>query len=266
VLLLHDHSGIFNIGKEKVIAPWDVSDERLKSADDLVRSVYGNRYLGDALAKRGYVCLAIDALNWGDRGGGGFEGQQAIASNLMHLGMTFAGLIAYEDTRSAEYMATLPQVDSTRIAAMGLSMGAYRTWQVAAMSDRIRAGAAICWMGTYKGLISWFNNQSKGHSSYSMLHPGLSNYLDYPDVASIACPKPMLFYNGELDDLFPVPVVKAAYAKMQKVWKSQGAGDRLVTRIWPVPHEFNLEMQEEAFAWLDKQLGHTPAKVQRSGL
>jgi hypothetical protein len=38
------------------------------------------------------------------------------------------------------------------------------------------------------------------------------------------------------------------------VWESQGVRDRLETKLWDVPHEFNAEMQEEAFAWLDRQL------------
>jgi hypothetical protein len=108
--------------------------------------------------------------------------------------------------------------------------------------------------------MSYFNNQTKGNSAYSMLHPGLFNYLDYPDVASMACPKPMLFFNGEQDKLFPVHAVKAAYAKMQKIWDSQAAGDKLVTKFWPVPHEFNQEMQDEAFVWLDQQMDHIPVK------
>ena len=64
----------------------------------------------------------------------------------------------------------------------------------------------------------------------------------------------MLFYNGRRDTLFPVKSVEAAYAKMRAVWRSQGVEDHLVTKLWDVPHEFNREMQEEAFAWLDKQM------------
>ena len=79
-------------------------------------------------------------------------------------------------------------------------------------------------------------------------------HLDYPDIASLACPKPMLFYNGEQDTLFPVPSVREAYAKMREVWDSQNAGDRLQTRLWPVPHVYSVEMQEQAFAWLDRWL------------
>jgi dienelactone hydrolase len=254
VLLLHDHGARFDIGKEKVIEPWDVPAQRMQSAREWVDHSYGGRFIGDELAKRGYVCFATDALNWSDRGGAGYEGQQALASNLLHLGVSLAGLIAHEDLRAAEFLAAQPEVDRARIAAMGLSMGAFRTWQVAALSDHIAAGVAVCWMTTNRGVMVPGNNQTVGQSAFTMLHPGLFNYLDYPDVASIACPKPMLFYNGEQDELFPAPSVRDAYAKMRKVWDSQHAGDRLETRLWDVPHCFNLEMQQAAFDWLDRQL------------
>ena len=258
VLLLHDHGAEFRIGKEKLVRAWDIPDEKKKLATAWVDKYYGGRFLADHLAQRGYVCLVTDALNWSDRGGGGFDGQQAIASNLMHMGMSLAGLIAHDDLRAAEFLALRPEVDRRRIGAVGLSMGAFRTWQLAAASDHIAAGAAICWMATVKGLLQPDNNQTKGHSSYTMLHPGLLNYLDYPDVASLACPKPMLFYNGRQDHLFPVPSVEQAYEKMRSVWLSQRRGDVLETRLWDVPHEFNAEMQDAAFAWLHQQLTLTP--------
>ncbi|MEI6916529.1 MAG: alpha/beta hydrolase family protein, partial [Armatimonadota bacterium] len=177
-----------------------------------------------------------------------------IASNMLHLGMSWAGLIAFEDMRAAEFLASRPEVDAKRVAAMGLSMGSFRTWQVAALSDRIKAGVAICWMATAKGLMTPDNNQTRGQSAYAMLHPGLFRYMDYPDLASMACPKPMLFYNGTQDGLFPVPSVKDAYAKLHKVYTSQKADNKLVTKLWNVPHVFNLEMQNKAFAWLDKEI------------
>jgi dienelactone hydrolase len=255
VLLLHDHGARFDIGKEKMIRPFGDTPERMASAQEWVDTCYGGRWLGDELARRGYVCFSHDALNWSDRGGAEYEGQQALAGNLLHLGTSLAGTIAHEDLRAAEFLATRPEVDRRRVGAMGLSMGCFRTWQVAALSDRIKAGVAVCWMATVKGLMTPGNNQTRGQSCYAFLHPGLYNYLDYPDVASLACPKPMLFYNGRQDGLFPVPSVEEAYAKMRAVWESQGAGDRLVTRLWDVPHEFNAEMQDEAFAWLEGELG-----------
>jgi dienelactone hydrolase len=250
VLLLHDHGARFDIGKEKVIRPF-AGDPKLASAEAWSKIGYGGRFVGDELAQRGYVCFAIDALNWSDRGGGGYEAQPSIASNLMHLGMSFAGLIAWEDLRSADFLAEQPEIDAHRIAAVGWSLGGFRAWQVAAMSDHIMAGAAVCWMTEIQSVMSPDNNQTQSASAFTMLHPGLFAQLDYPDIASIACPKPMLFFNGRKDALFPVDSVESAYAKMRVVWTSQGAADRLTTRLWDVGHTFNADMQDAVFAWLD---------------
>ena len=68
VLLLHDHGAKFDIGKEKVIEPWDEPPEKIESARQWITQYYGGRFIGDELARRGYVCLATDMLNWSDRG------------------------------------------------------------------------------------------------------------------------------------------------------------------------------------------------------
>jgi dienelactone hydrolase len=252
VLLLHDHGARFDIGKEKVIAPLDGGNaEKLASAREWVERGYGGRFLGDELARRGYVCFATDVLNWSDRAGGGYEAQQAIASNLFNLGSSYAGLIAWEDLRSAEFLATRPEVDARRVAAMGWSLGAFRAWQVAALSEHIAAGVAVDWMATLRGLVVPGGNLTRGGSAYTTTHPGLAALLDFPDRAAIACPKPMLFHAGREDRLFPVTSVEDAFATMRAVWTAQGAGDRLVTKVWDRGHIFDREMQDEAFAWLD---------------
>lgn len=253
VLLLHDHGAKFDIGKEKVIKSFGLSAVKKKSADNWVKKNYGGRYIGDELAKKGYVCMSVDMLNWSDRSGteDAYESQQALAANFLNLGASWAGLIAYEDMRAADFLAQQKEVDSTHIAAMGLSLGGYRTWQLAALSPHIAAGISVCWMSTYGGLMVPGNNQTRGQSAYCMLHPGLAQFLDYPDVASIACPKPMMFCNGNIDHLFPIESIKDAYAKMRIVWHSQNADDKLVTKLYNAPHEFNVTMQKDAFAWLD---------------
>jgi hypothetical protein len=251
-LLLHDHGARFDIGKEKMVRPFDVSKERLESSQQWTNDMYGGKYIGDELAKKGYICFVIDALNWGDRGGGGYEGQQAISGNLLHLGASFAGLIAYEDIRSAEFLSKQPKVDTSRILSIGLSMGSFRSFQIAALSNHITAAICICWMTSVKEQMVPGANKVRGNSAYTMLHPDIFNYLDHMDIAGIACPKPMLFYHGRYDKLFSIPGVEKAYDKLHKIWVSQSVDSKLETKIWDVKHVFNKEMQEAAFLWLDK--------------
>jgi len=90
--LLHDHGGKFDIGKEKVVEPWDEPAEKIASARNWVKECYGGRFFGDELAKRGYVCFVTDMLNWSDREGGGHNTQQALASNLVMQSDAYAWL------------------------------------------------------------------------------------------------------------------------------------------------------------------------------
>jgi dienelactone hydrolase len=251
VLLLHDHGSKFDIGKEKLVRPWH-DDTRLASARAWADRYFDGRFVGDELARRGYVVLCLDALGWGDRGPLAYEQQQALASNLYHLGSSPAGLMAREDQRAAAFLAGLDRVDGRRVAAVGFSMGGYRAWQVAALSDDIAAAASVCWMTGLKEMMVPGNNTLRGQSAFHMLHPGLSRHLDIPDVASIAAPRPMLFFHGGQDTLFTADGVRVAHEKLRAVWRSRGAEERLRLKTWPeYGHVFNSAMQEEVYAWLD---------------
>lgn len=257
MIMLHDHGAHFSIGKEKMVRPFDVPTEVLADAGNWVRACYDNQYPGDYFAENGYVVLAIDALFWGERGrkeGPDYEAQQALASNLQQMGTSWGSVITMDDVRSADFLASLPQVNSEKIGSLGFSMGAHRSWMLAATTDRVAASASICWMNTTEYLMTLTNNQNKGGSAFSMIIPGIRRFMDYPHVASIACPKPSLFFNGSKDHLFPIEGVKDAFAAMQNVWQSQDADNKLVTRIWDEKHFFNKAMQQETLAFFDKWL------------
>ncbi|MET9505675.1 alpha/beta hydrolase family protein [Streptomyces sp. NPDC006622] len=254
VLLLHDHGAKFDIGKEKLVRPW-YDGARLASAQAWTERCFSGRFVGDELARRGYVVLVADALGWGDRGPLAYDQQQALASTFHHLGSSLAGLMAREDARAAGFLARLERVDRRRIAAVGFSMGAFRAWQAAALTDDVAAAAAVCWMTGLKEMMVPGNNTLRGQSSFHMLHPGLSRHLDFPDVASIAAPRPMLFLDGGLDPLFPADGVRVAHAKLRAVWRSRHAEERLRLRTWPdLGHVFVDRMQDEVFDWLDHVL------------
>lgn len=257
IVLLHDHGAHFSIGKEKMVRPFHVAPEVMEDADQWASQCYDGQYVGDYLARHGYVVLAVDALFWGERGrkeGTSYDAQQALASNFLQMGASWGAFINVDDMRSAEFLASLPFVDKKRVGSLGFSMGAYRSWMLAALTDVVRASASVCWMNTTEHLMTLTNNQNKGGSAYAMLIPALRRYLDYPHVASIACPKPTLFFNGTRDKLFPIEGVRDAYREMEAVWKSQGASDHLVTKLWDEKHFFNKEMQKETLEFFDRWL------------
>ena len=274
VVALHDHGAHLFIGKEKMIRPFFIASEEqdadgkisekkkaanlevLDDADAWVNLLYEGQYVGDYLAKHGYVVLSIDAPMWGERGrkeGVDRNKYDLIAGNMMMLGRDLSAFMTYDDIASTEFLASLPMVDAKRIGCVGCSMGAYRSWMLSALSDRIKTGASICWMITTDAqLTRRFGRKENG--GFANCIPGLRQYLDYPHIASLACPKPMLFINGTKDKLFPVPGVKDAFAEMYKVWKSQGADNLLDTELWDIPHSCGLKAQEKMLEFLDKNL------------
>lgn len=265
VVMLHDHGAHFSIGKEKMIRPFRTDGETLQDAEQWARQCYDGQFTGDYFAAHGYVVLAIDALFWSERGrkeGIDYDGQQALASNFLQMGASWGAFINWDDVRSAEFLASLPFVDKKRVGCLGFSMGAYRSWMLAALTDCVKASASVCWMNTTEHLMTLTNNQNKGGSAYSMLIPNLRRYLDYPHVACLACPKPTLFFNGTRDKLFPVEGVKDAYDIMRQAWDSQQAGDRLVTRLWDEKHFFSRAMQEETLKFFDQWLKQADRKAE----
>ena len=265
---LHDHGAHLFIGKEKMIRPFFTPEEQdapakqalcqeiLDDADAWARQLYDNQYVGDYLAKHGYVVFSADAPMWGERGrkeGVDRNKYDLIAGNMMMLGRDLSAFMTYDDISNTEFLASLPMVDAKRIGCVGCSMGAYRSWMLSALSDRIKAGASICWMITTDAqLTRRFGRKENG--GFANCIPALRQYLDYPHIASLACPKPMLFINGTKDKLFPVPGVKDAFAEMHKVWKSQGADNLLDTELWEIPHSCGLKAQEKMLDFLDKNL------------
>ena len=254
---LHDHGAHLFIGKEKMIRPLACEDSTvIKDADQWAKDLYEGQFVGDYLARHGYVVFSADAPMWGERGqkeGPRRDRYDMIAGNMMMYGIDLSAYMTYDDIAGTEFLATMPEVDATRIGCMGCSMGAYRAWMLSAMSDRIKAGAAICWMVTTDEQMSFKYSRTE-NGGFANCFPGLRRWLDYPHVASMACPKAMLFINGSQDKLFPVPGVEKAFKTMHDTWKSQNADDKLETEIWDIPHSCPLKAQERMLQFFQKNL------------
>ncbi|TCM53273.1 dienelactone hydrolase family protein [Rhizobium sp. PP-F2F-G48] len=254
ILLLHDHGSSFSIGRQKLIRRPDEEHDAAVQSADWARRFYGGRHLGNALAHRGYSVLCVDALGWGGRAGTGYEGQQALAANLMQFGQSLAGVVLREDLEALELLRHLDGIDPERVASFGFSMGGARAWQLAALSSGAKACVAAGWMGTLSGLMQSGSNQLRGQSAFYLLHPAIAGRIDYPHLAALAAPKPALFLSGRDDRHFPETVATDAFRQMRGIWDATRASDALRTRMVPGGHVFEVQPQEDAIDWLDRVL------------
>ena len=256
VNMLHDHGGHLYIGKEKMVRPFDVDTAVVNDADRWAEKLYDGQYAGDYFARNGYVVFSADAPMWGERGreeGVDRSKYDIICGNMMMLGRDLSAFMTYDDITGTEFLASLPEVDKSRICCMGCSMGAYRAWMLAALSDKIAAAASICWM-TVTDVQMSVKDKKREYGGFANSIPALRQWLDYPHIASLACPKPMLFINGTRDHLFPVDGTQSAFSTMRDVWRSQNAGSALETELWDVPHSCGKALQQRALEFFNKRL------------
>ena len=253
---LHDHGAHLFIGKEKMIRPLACEDSIVIKDAEAWSVGYEGQFFGDYLAQNGYVVFSADAPMWGERGqkeGARRDRYDMIAGNMMMYGIDLSAYMTYDDISGTEYLASMPEVDANRIGCTGWSMGAYRAWMLSALSDRIKVGTAVCWMVTTDEQMGFKYSRTE-NGGFANCFPGLRRWLDYPHIASIACPKPMLFINGSQDKLFPVSGVKKAFKTMHDTWKSQHADDKLETELWDMPHSCGKKAQRRILEFFKKHL------------
>jgi dienelactone hydrolase len=273
IVALHDHGGFYFWGREKLV---EQADEH-PVLTDFKRQYYGGRSIASDLARAGYVVVVIDMFYWGERrllladdppdwrerprsitperiaafNRRSSDGEQLLGRTIFAAGFTWAGVMFWDDVRTVDYLLTRPEVDPARIGCAGLSMGGLRSVHLAALDDRIKVAVIVGWMASFPAQLKRHIRNTIGHTK---LVPGLYRHLDYPDVASLAMPTPLLVINGSKDALFEPSGVQASFAKLAACYAKAGFPERLRTRLYDTPHEFNLEMQAEAWPWLGSHL------------
>lgn len=254
--LLHDHGAHLFIGKEKMIEPIFEDSVVLEDARKWVNELYDGVFVGDMFARAGYIVMCADAPLWGERGrkeGVDRQKYDIIAGNMMMYGRDLSAFMTYDDIALTDFLATLPYVDSDRIGCFGFSMGGYRSWMLAALSPRIKASAVVCWMVTTDVQMTW-NYGRRENGGFANCIPALRQYLDYPHIASLACPEPMLVIAGKQDKLFPLPGVEKAFGIMHQVWDSQGVPQNLKTELLDMPHHCGKQVQATVLDFFNSKL------------
>src|SRR6476620_374736 len=269
LVVLHCHGGAYVRGKETVVA---VENEH-PELSAFKQQLYQGTSIANELVRRGYVVITIDMFYWGERrmlldadpasyrdpqrmtqedvdafNRRSSQNEQLVARSLMTAGITWAGVVLWDDLRTLDYLASRPEVDRRRLGCVGLSVGGYRSFLLAALDDRIKAAVDVGWMTSYASNIRRHVINTVGFTFHI---PGLYRYLDLPDLAALIAPRSVLVMNGSKDALFPRDGVEKAFAKIESCFRKAGVPDRQRCRWYDVPHQFNREMQAEAWEWLD---------------
>ena len=280
VLALHCHAGVKWVGADRLVrTPWSTPEaERVRS------SSYEGRSVAADLARRGFVVLAHDTFAWGSRrltldpapwrtqdtldlheaawsardhepteaeryDAAAAQHESTLAKAAGLLGTSFAGTVAHDDLAALGVLASMPDVDVSRLGVVGFSGGGGRAAVLAHLDPRVQASVVVCMMTTFDSLVPAYLDAH----SWLLQTPGLARELDWTDVAAARTAHHQLVLSAEDDALFPRDGMHDADARLTELFAA-GPGSHTGVFV-PGPHRFDTAMQVTAGEFLTTHLG-----------
>jgi dienelactone hydrolase len=224
------------------------------------KTVY--RHHGEWFARHGYVCLVVDTLQFGE-----IEG---IHHGLYRYGRwwwqsrgyTPAGVETWNAIRAIDYLQSRPEVDGSRIGMTGRSGGGATTWWTAAVDERIRVAVPVA------GITDLENHVVDGciERHCDCMFFCNTRRWDFPAVAALVAPRPLLIGNTDRDGIFPLDGVVRVYERARRIYDLYGAGDEIGLSIGPGPHRDTQDLQVAAFRWFDQHLRGEPRVIEKAAV
>ena len=282
IVALYDHGHYKFFGKEKIADGPDGPPDAVRPFRD---TYYGGRAFANALARRGFAVLIHDTFLWGSRkfplshmlemdlsaaeilgskfghgpvdpeveryNGAAYLNELQLAKYCALLGTSLAAITAYEDRVALNYLASRQDVDHSRLGAIGFSGGGLRSACLGATSDRPTARVIAGMMGTYEELL----DRLVAPHTWMLFPGGFSGHGDIPDIAACAAPEPLLVQSALGDAMFTVKGMRDADHRIASYYVKAGVTDAYRAKFYEGAHRFDVEMQDDAFAWLQDRLG-----------
>lgn len=212
---------------------------------------YGNKvhyhHHGSWFARNGYVCLTIDTLQLGEIEGIHHGTYSHGYFWWLNRGYTPAGVEAWNCIRALDYLQSRDEVDGERLGVTGRSGGGAYSWWIAALDERIKVAVPVAGITDLRNHV--VDGTVEGHCDCMFM---VNTYQwDYPMVAALMAPRPLLISNTDNDRIFPLDGVYRTYVKTRKVYELLDATDKISLHITSGPHKDTQELRVHAFRWFN---------------
>src|SRR5438093_1697365 len=191
------------------------------------------------VAEAGLAALAIEPMGFGCRRdainaghGLSFKACEPVAGGALLVGETMIGWRVWDVMRTLDYIATRPELDSSRVGCMGISGGGMVTLFAAALEPRLRVAMVSGYLNTFRDSVG-----SLSHCIDNYV-PGVLNWAEMYDIAGLIAPRPLFVESGEKDNIFPVRASIESFTKVREIYQVFGAGDRIEQEVFPDEHSF----------------------------
>jgi dienelactone hydrolase len=229
VLYNHAHGGDYGLGK----------DEFLRGRDLLARPAWA-----DEIAALGWCGVAIDAWVFGERA---HRSELDTFKDMLWHGRVLWGMMVYDSLRALDYLVSRDEVDASRVATLGLSMGSTMAWWLAALDERIKVCVDICCLTDFQALLDAGGLAEHGMYYYD---PGLLKHFTTAQINALIAPRAHLGLAGNLDPLTPPAGLERIDAELRRAYAAAGHPERWKLLRYEVDHRETPEMRAEAVRFL----------------
>jgi dienelactone hydrolase len=233
VLFNHSHGGGYDIGKKEYLE--------------------GRRYLSDPpyaeeFAKLGYNGLCFDTWAFGERA---TRRESEVFKDMLWKGQVMWGMMVYDSLKAIDYLAARPDVDASRLATLGISMGSTMAWWVAALDERIKVCVDICCLTDFDVLVE--KNGLDLHGVYYYV-PALRKHFTTAEINTLIAPRPHLALAGIQDKLTPVEGLDRIEKELDEVYAAAGKPEHWKLLRYDVAHQETPEGRQAIREWLQEYL------------
>lgn len=200
------------------------------------------------LTEMGYAACCIDMWGFNERGG---KTESELVKEMLWQGQVMWGMMLYDNKRMVDYMCQREDIDASRIATIGMSMGGLMAWWLSALDDRIGVIVDICGQVDAHTLIS---KRGLDHHGYYSYVPGLLKHYTTLDIQKRIAPRPRMSLVGRNDRLCPIEGVEHLAEGLSEAYQAAGKPEHWQPVIASGGHMETLEMRTLWQGFLAKYL------------
>ena len=233
VLFNHSHGGGYTIGKTEFI----------EGREYMYKPPYA-----EFLTSLGYNALCFDTWLFGERSG---RPELDFCKDMLWHGRVPWGMMVYDSLKAVDYLHTRPDVDTTRLGTVGMSMGSSAAQWAGALDPRLKVVVDICCLTDWHTLVEV--GGLKGHGIYYYV-PDLLNHFTTSQMNALTAPRAHLSLAGNLDALTPVGGLDRVDRELREVYGHAGHPENWKLLRYDSAHLERPEMREEIRRWFVEKL------------
>ena len=208
-----------------------------------------NLHYGHELAERGHVVICPDYHRFGER--------MVNPYKTGWKSSTMKGV--WDHMRAVDVLQSLPEVDGSRIAAIGHSLGGHNSIFLGLMDNRVKAIVSSCGYNAFthymKGNIAGWSHEGYMPQLKSEFQLDLKKVpFDWPELIGALAPRGLYTNAPKGDDNFATDGVKICENSAREIYNLLGASENLIFAYPEAAHDFPEIERKASYQFIERQL------------